>query len=755
MEKFRNDTIEHNAKPFLARQASKKPNPTKMIREKEKEVNKLGRQSNYSVESERMSRDRVRSRSSTEPSVVDMFRMRSEDDDEVKDPSPENDLVKLEEARRKKNQDDMETKRLEEIKRERVRFENLEADRKRQDEERNKKRDESIDVSNENSIKLDDPSNDPKNWKEFEDASGNKFFFNSVTRKTAWELPDVVMNKNYQVENAKEEDGEWVPYFNEEGQKYFYNKITGDTKWAYDTDMIGESKDEWKEIVDEQSGTYFYNTITGQSSWENPNEEEQNNNTTPIPDDFNVAEEIISLSSIVLTVQHQQKENERAHESLIEHNEQREKSYQLQLYNIQQSINAHSQTLKQLVSGEREIPSLIYLVPKKKTFFERCNLDPKAWFEDEMRLVFLCGHDHRVVECGPNKDGYRVERPKDWVIKYQSVLRASLWVLKGLSIAGRFVGIPLPTLEIDGNIVNFNADQVITGVIDSLAEFGNDVAETLDDHLEGNQPTNFVDTKRVTGEAFLSLKEFIREQDPGLKHVGLVRVESEESGNVEWVLDCNVDKWKESERQRMTMKRKVEGLQQKISSRSLLTSFSRDETEENEDDLVEIKENQLSPSIKRGHIKRQYSRDITKLTNEVEELKIQMEQQSSQDKENATNDHPQPTIEKERDDEGEGFVNPDQEIGEKFGETLKKVVKRSDNTSIQVGHHEDQIQDLYSKVDKIESWHAGKYRKVLRTLFNVPDVQELSNDEVIAMYHELVDELEDEVEEGQEEEKTD
>merc|ERR1712000_240163 len=72
-----------------------------------------------------------------------------------------------------------------------------------------------------------------------------------------------------------------------------------------------------------------------------------------------------------------------------------------------------------------------------------------------------------------------------------------------------------------------------------------------------NQLETHEEKRRVTKEAYQSLYEFIHDKDPTLRHVGLVRVMSEESGNVEWVLEENEEKWKEREREEMMKREKV------------------------------------------------------------------------------------------------------------------------------------------------------------------------------------------------------
>jgi hypothetical protein len=57
-------------------------------------------------------------------------------------------------------------------------------------------------------------------WQEFKTPSGEKYFHNTITKKSTWEDP------RFQLPNS-----DWKVYYNEEGEKYYFNSKTNESTW--------------------------------------------------------------------------------------------------------------------------------------------------------------------------------------------------------------------------------------------------------------------------------------------------------------------------------------------------------------------------------------------------------------------------------------------------------------------------------------------------------------------------------------------
>jgi len=57
-------------------------------------------------------------------------------------------------------------------------------------------------------------------WEEYKTEEGEKYFYNTVTKKSTWEDPFI-----------KVEGSIWKAYYDEDGEIYYYNTKTGDTGW--------------------------------------------------------------------------------------------------------------------------------------------------------------------------------------------------------------------------------------------------------------------------------------------------------------------------------------------------------------------------------------------------------------------------------------------------------------------------------------------------------------------------------------------
>jgi len=57
-------------------------------------------------------------------------------------------------------------------------------------------------------------------WEEYTTEDGEKYFYNTVTKKSSWEDPFLKM-----------QNSDWKAYYDEDGELYYYNTKNGETTW--------------------------------------------------------------------------------------------------------------------------------------------------------------------------------------------------------------------------------------------------------------------------------------------------------------------------------------------------------------------------------------------------------------------------------------------------------------------------------------------------------------------------------------------
>eukprot|EP01033_Poteriospumella_lacustris_P010735 gene10735-7641_t len=124
-------------------------------------------------------------------------------------------------------------------------------------------------------------------------------------------------------------------------------------------------------------------------------------------------------------------------------------------------LQAQQRVLDSLVSQTKECPSCIWLYPKRRDLRDWLRQPMERLFMDSLMLVFVCPVTLKVVECGPDKVGYEVKKPKEFVKRWGPAILATIAVLEAATAAGRVVGIPLPSLP---------SVKTLTGGAISLAE---------------------------------------------------------------------------------------------------------------------------------------------------------------------------------------------------------------------------------------------------------------------------------------------
>ena len=114
------------------------------------------------------------------------------------------------------------------------------------------------------------------------------------------------------------------------------------------------------------------------------------------------------------------------------------------LRHLSSVVQAHESVLDVLVNKSKECPCLPLLLPCKWSW-EEC-LSFNILTKNKFRLTFVCPVSLCVVECGPDGLGWEVTLPKEWVRKWGPALLVTLKVLQVAAVAGRVLGLPIPSL---------------------------------------------------------------------------------------------------------------------------------------------------------------------------------------------------------------------------------------------------------------------------------------------------------------------
>ncbi|CAJ1954685.1 unnamed protein product [Cylindrotheca closterium] len=108
----------------------------------------------------------------------------------------------------------------------------------------------------------------PSDWTEVVDeASGQFYYYNSVTQETSWTKPSVALD------DAAPEAAidEMLPLTDSAAEESSIHFEEPESEKVVDADNK-ELPEDWIEAVDEGNGkTYYYNTVTQETSWESPN----------------------------------------------------------------------------------------------------------------------------------------------------------------------------------------------------------------------------------------------------------------------------------------------------------------------------------------------------------------------------------------------------------------------------------------------------------------------------------------------------
>ncbi|CAM9445490.1 unnamed protein product [Phaeothamnion confervicola] len=204
-------------------------------------------------------------------------------------------------------------------------------------------------------------------------------------------------------------------------------------------------------------------------------------------------------------------------------------------------------TMAEIVQGQLNCPKLFLLLEERhKGYLPR----PSRWFNNSMRLVFVCAHEPHVVECGPDGLGFLVEQPKEWARKYGPVLQTTLLVLTlalkaGLAVSTTGISglIPLPDLELIREAYDFMGDVDVLTAVEDMAK----VLQSDDNNAPSSAPGHAL--REVTGDHYRRLMFYMDELHRGWGgQLGGLNPCTTRGGAVAWVCERHAGAWRASDR---------------------------------------------------------------------------------------------------------------------------------------------------------------------------------------------------------------
>eukprot|EP01033_Poteriospumella_lacustris_P018188 gene18188-13061_t len=191
-------------------------------------------------------------------------------------------------------------------------------------------------------------------------------------------------------------------------------------------------------------------------------------------------------------------------------------------------------------------------------------------FMDSLMLVFVCPVTLKVVECGPGGLGYEVKQPKAFVKRWGPAILATIVVLKAATVAGRVVGIPLPSLpSVEtltggaisvaetlgfGDVTNIalvkEALQSMSSLIGEAMEQGPSAFQTAAEQSTSPvERTSTMLTLDCTDEAYRWVHDLVLPFGPLADQLrGKMHRLRGDDGAVEWVSVEGEDAWKQAHR---------------------------------------------------------------------------------------------------------------------------------------------------------------------------------------------------------------
>jgi hypothetical protein len=250
------------------------------------------------------------------------------------------------------------------------------------------------------------------------------------------------------------------------------------------------------------------------------------------------------------------------------------------MYNhLSSQLQAHSRILDSLVSKSVECPRLLWFYPKKPSLRSFLSDPFQRLFQDSIMLVPVCPVTLRMIECGVEGVGWEVKTPKKWVEKWGPALLVTLKLLQAAVIAGRVLGVPLPSLPSANDIGlssvsllpsmnNFSKELAsrtigaMWGAINQQFTLDNVIGgtvDTLQTSSEGDLPDINTIKQRIPqhicDDAYLSILHFLTQGENAkfgsmeFQLKGKMNREIGQDGSVEWVSVEGREEWHKSHRQ--------------------------------------------------------------------------------------------------------------------------------------------------------------------------------------------------------------
>jgi len=258
-----------------------------------------------------------------------------------------------------------------------------------------------------------------------------------------------------------------------------------------------------------------------------------------------------------------------------------EEKVQVMIAQVDEKTAINTRLLKTLIYNVHDVPTLMVLLPMpSKEGIKKYN--PRNLLRDRAKLFFICSYTKELVPCGPKKNGYTVSVLKPWVKRAIPVLKVGLLILQiGLMASG----VPIPLLglaqEALGQVADKQAylqfaEELLQQPLDSLDSSTDqllgpspaekvsnlksavDIAQSTVSSIESMPSSNSLDhlqssadtaTRDIDGDdggsmrsAYEAVGSFLKEVDPNLEHVGLVKKISR-SGKVGWVIPSKAEEF--------------------------------------------------------------------------------------------------------------------------------------------------------------------------------------------------------------------
>jgi serine/threonine protein kinase len=254
----------------------------------------------------------------------------------------------------------------------------------------------------------------------------------------------------------------------------------------------------------------------------------------------NHTELLTKMQAIDDTVQELTKEQDASRETLLKEIQTFEQVKQMfasikqDTTEMDKKIDANQRLLRTLVDETHSIPTLMVLLPVLKKGIKK--YDPRNLYRDQGRLVFICAETMQLVECGKNGKGYEVNTVLPWVKEALPVLKVGLMLLQVGLLAS---GLPIPLAGLAEAVLGqSDKHSFLKSAVGLLQD--NISADSLGSELAEKEVAAAVrglqagEHKGDIRHAYKVLYAFLKDQDPTLLHLGMVKVISH-SGRVGWV----------------------------------------------------------------------------------------------------------------------------------------------------------------------------------------------------------------------------